>query len=302
MIVRIAGRDQHFHVASQQLRARVAEQTFRLRIDEHDLAIAVDDDDGVRRRFEQAAELLLGPAAVADVADGADDEGADLRLDRRQADFDGEFDVVLAQTQQFQVGAHGARARLVEIARAVRHVRMAQALRQQAIDLPAVQFAFRVAEQALCLLVGQHDGARGIDHDDAVRRRFEQHAVAHVDELGVARRLQQGRVLHGGNQVAGGIHPGLCGLARDIDVDELAILAPPQRFAVVAAVLGQLLVDQRGRFGLSGQGNQFPQRLTQRFFAGIAENALRTGCPAHDDVIFVRDDNAARGAAEDKLI
>ena len=96
MVSRVAGRDQHFHIASQQLRARIAEQAFRLRVDEHDLAIAIDDDDGVRRRFEQAAELLLGPAPVADVADGADDEGADLRLDGREADFDGELDVVLA--------------------------------------------------------------------------------------------------------------------------------------------------------------------------------------------------------------
>lgn len=58
----------------------------------------------------------------------------------------------------------------------------------------------------------------------------------------------------------GGVRRGACGLAGYIDVDEFAILAPPQRFAVIAALQRQFLGDQRGRFGLSLQRNQFPQR------------------------------------------
>ena len=253
VVGRVAGGDQHFHVLAQQFGARIAEQALRLRVDQHDLAVAVDDDDGVRRRFEQAAKLLFGAAAVADVADGADDKGADFRLDGRQADFHGEFDVILAQTQQFQVRPHGARARLVEIARAVAHMRMAEALRQQGVDLLAAQFAFRVAEQALRLQVGQHDGARGVDHDDAVGRRFEQHAVARIDELGVAQGLEQGRVLHGGNQVAGAILAHAHALARDVYINELAILAPPQRFVVATALQGQPVFNGLVRRGLSRQ-------------------------------------------------
>ncbi len=60
-----AGRHQLLEQAAAQLAAAIAEQGFRLAVGQHDAAAGVGHDDGVRRRFEQAAEARLDQLGVA---------------------------------------------------------------------------------------------------------------------------------------------------------------------------------------------------------------------------------------------
>ena len=82
--------------------ARIAEQPFGLGVDEHDLAGLVDDDHGIRRRFEQPAELGFRAAPLGEVTNGAADEDAFVGLQWTQADLHGKLIAVLLETVQLQ--------------------------------------------------------------------------------------------------------------------------------------------------------------------------------------------------------
>src|SRR5260370_26021305 len=54
MLVTNALRNEHFHSLSEQFLSPVSKELLGLGVDDDDVAVAVDDDDGVRRRFEDA--------------------------------------------------------------------------------------------------------------------------------------------------------------------------------------------------------------------------------------------------------
>ncbi|NMW23062.1 hypothetical protein HFP05_01175 [Rhodanobacter denitrificans] len=56
----------------------------------------------------------------------------------------------------------------------VRDMRLAQGQRQQRFHLQTDKCPFFIAEQALCMRIGQHDDAMPIDHDHRIRCCLEQ--------------------------------------------------------------------------------------------------------------------------------
>src|SRR5260370_898857 len=153
-----------------------SEKLFGLRIDQRDAAVATDDHHRVRRRFEQTAELVLGPLAFGDVADRAGDERALLGFERAQADLDGKFAAVLAPAVKLQARAHGAHLGIGEIAVAMLRMLVAEPLWTQHPDRVAKQLAASVNEELFGLRVDQRDAPVVTDDDLRVRRRFDQHA------------------------------------------------------------------------------------------------------------------------------
>src|SRR5262245_56942247 len=100
---------------AEELQAAIAEETLGLRVDEHDLAGVVDDDDRVRRRLQEPAELLLARLeyalcllAQADVAHGARDDESLLAPQRAEADLDRKLAAVLAHAVKLAAGPHAA--------------------------------------------------------------------------------------------------------------------------------------------------------------------------------------------------
>ncbi len=67
---------------AEQVLPRVAEQPLGLAVHEQNDSFAVDDDNGVRRGFEQSAELLFGLLALADVAHSAHHDRTLVRGER----------------------------------------------------------------------------------------------------------------------------------------------------------------------------------------------------------------------------
>jgi hypothetical protein len=172
--------DEQLDPLPDQLLAAVAEQLLGLRVDQQDTAVAVDDHHRVRRRLEQTAELLLGAAALADVADRARHPHAVFGLDRTQADLHGKLGAVLAQPEQRPPRAHRTRLRRGEEVRAVTRVLRAEALRDQLLECLAEQLLALVAEQSLGLRIDQLDLPVAVDHHDSVGRGLDQRAVVRV--------------------------------------------------------------------------------------------------------------------------
>jgi hypothetical protein len=69
---------------------------------------------GLAQLLLEAPLRLLGAPAFADIDDGADDEQAFGRRDRREPDLDGELRPVLAPAVQFAPGPHDADLRVAE--------------------------------------------------------------------------------------------------------------------------------------------------------------------------------------------
>src|SRR6516225_5618864 len=63
-VLRVPGtksfRDQNLNLPPKELRPLVAKELLHLSIDQHDLSLPVHHDHGIRSRFQQASELLLG--------------------------------------------------------------------------------------------------------------------------------------------------------------------------------------------------------------------------------------------------
>src|SRR5438270_99297 len=100
MLRPVTNRNEHLDRLPKQLGSEIAKQFFRLRIDEDNLARPVNDQNGVRRRFEQAPELLLSLLANGGVADGAHDHGALFGFERAEADLDGKLRSVHAAAEK----------------------------------------------------------------------------------------------------------------------------------------------------------------------------------------------------------
>ncbi len=181
-------------------------------------------------------------------------------------------------------------------------MRVLEPLRQQDLDTLSVQFARRVAEQALGLGVGQHDGAGGVGDDDAVGRGLEYAAEFHVHQLGVARRFQLRHILGAGDNMR---YPALGvdgGGAGRIDVNQAAILLSAQHFVVAGTARHELAINLPVRVDLVGQGNQAAQVVADSLLAAVAEDAFRAVGPAHHDIVRRGDDHPAGRIGQDELI
>ncbi len=88
---------EHLDGSPQQVLSGVAEERLGLGVDQLDGAPLVDDHHGVGRRLQQGPEARIGGSALADVPYGRGDQQAFGRLQRAQADLDGELTPVPAQ-------------------------------------------------------------------------------------------------------------------------------------------------------------------------------------------------------------
>src|SRR5258708_15781240 len=91
---------------TDHLLAAIPEDLLGLRVHENDSAILAHNHHRIWRRLEKAPELLLGPLAVRDVANGTGHQRSFFGLQRAQADLDREFRAVLAEAEQLEPGAH----------------------------------------------------------------------------------------------------------------------------------------------------------------------------------------------------
>lgn len=97
--------------------------------------------------FEEDAELGLDSAALGCVAARGGDDDAVGRRDGAEADLGGELRAVLAQGEELEAGAHGARARRGEVGGAVPRVAVAVARGDEDFDRLALQVLAGVAEE-----------------------------------------------------------------------------------------------------------------------------------------------------------
>ena len=102
-------------------------------------------------------QRLLHALAVGDVADGAGDQHAFLRLERAETDFHRKFGPVLAQPVKIKPRAHGPRARLGEKTLAMAGMVTAETFGHQNFDRLTEQLLPGIAEELLRLGIHQHD-------------------------------------------------------------------------------------------------------------------------------------------------
>ena len=130
----------------------------------------------VRQLIHNGEDMLFIPLALGDVDDGPDHQQAIAGTERIKADFDGEFDAVLAHPVKIAARPHRSRRGVLGECRALGWMPRTKPLRNQNLDAPPDQFSAGITEQLLDLLVREGDDAGLIDDDHAVRRRLEQQA------------------------------------------------------------------------------------------------------------------------------
>ena len=299
----VALRQHDLDVPVDQLLARVAEELFGLRVRNDNPAGAVHDEHRIGRRFEQGAEFLLRLPAAGDVADRAHDERVLVRVDRVQADLDGKLAAVLAPPIELGPRAHFPHARMREIARAITDMLLAVPLRQQALDRRAPQLFATVAEHVLRACVGDDDAAAAIDHHDAVGHRLEQAAKACFEPLRVAHDLQMRDVLVRGQNPLDGPLGATHRLARDVDVNDRAVLAAAHRL-----VCGEIAIRSQSRddaaffLGAVGGNEEIVYKTRDGLAPRIAENRFRALAPVDDAAIGRRRDDRVRGLVQQQLV
>ena len=178
-------REQQLDLLAEQLAAVVLEERLGLAVDEHDRSGGIDYDHRVGCRLQQRREPLLalapdrvGADAGGDVAHEGGREPAVLGLERTQGDVDRKLGPVLAPARELEPGAHGARARVGEVAVALLDVVLLEPLREQLLDLAAEQLVSAVAEELLGLGVDELDCPLLVDDHDCVRGGVEQRREA----------------------------------------------------------------------------------------------------------------------------
>ncbi|MNS25637.1 hypothetical protein D3C72_575360 [compost metagenome] len=173
------------------------EQTVELRIAVGRTAIDVPDHHGHRAAVEYCAQLCLAGlecrlqmTPFAHVAHRSAHAYAVPFQARqmRQADLCREQTSVFAHALQVvQVGPHLASGAVGHEALAQRLVAPSAGQRHQTIDGLAEQLTGAIAEQLIQLAIGAQDLSLGIDHQHAVRRRFDNPAIPGLG--GAQRRL-----------------------------------------------------------------------------------------------------------------
>src|SRR6266542_4178224 len=116
-------------------------------------------------------------------------------MDWIQTDFNGDLAAVPLQCEKFSAIAHHARLRVVENLFTLARMGPAKAMRYQKFDGLAKQFLPPIAEQLLDMRVDQRDHAVFVDHEHAVRSRFDDQAHLRRSPSGrrVAAREWSGR-------------------------------------------------------------------------------------------------------------
>ncbi len=158
---------------AEKVRPLISEEPLGLAVDEDDPAVGVDTDHSIGRRLQEAAELGLGPAAVAAVAYGGGHEPPFLRLQGTQADFRRKLSSVSPRRGELPAGAHRPEDRLVEISIVEHGVPDPGRGRNEDFYRPSDDCRPPVAEQRLGLQVEKPDLAGGVDHDHRVGHRVQ---------------------------------------------------------------------------------------------------------------------------------
>jgi hypothetical protein len=103
------------------------------------------------------------------------------------------------------------------------YVRVAEPLGEQHLDPAAAQLAASVAEEFVCLAIGQHDSARRVDHHDPIGCGLQQVEEFRFDKLRIARNFQMRDVLLAREDVLDSTFGAANRLGGDGDVDELSV-------------------------------------------------------------------------------
>ena len=122
---------------------------------------------------EQEVKPPLGRDPAAGVRDQVDDLGAGGRAERAQADLAGQVGAVLAATQELAPGALELRPERPPGLGPTLQMDLAKAGREQQIDRLPDQLSPFPTKEHLHLAVGKLDRPGPIDHQDAVRGRFQ---------------------------------------------------------------------------------------------------------------------------------
>jgi hypothetical protein len=141
---------------------------------------------------QQPAKLGFGAPSRADVANRAADETALLRIDRTEADLDGEFVTVLVQCKQIEPRTHRTHVRLREVLIAVHGMPPTESLGDKQVDRLAENLFPAVPEQSFGLRVDQDYGASLIDDDHGIRKRIEEAAESLKNRELVRHRTSEG--------------------------------------------------------------------------------------------------------------
>ena len=123
-----------------------------------------------RERFEAGH---LGLLTVRDIHDGAEDEGALIRVDRVEADLDGELAAVPAPGVEVAAGAHRRATGSAAYCGAEDGMSCPVSLGHQHLHASAEEFLATVAEEPLRLGVHQQDPPRCVDDHDRIRRSLD---------------------------------------------------------------------------------------------------------------------------------
>jgi hypothetical protein len=119
--------------------------------------------------------------SLRDVADGARHQHAVLRLQRAEADLDGELGPVPSQPIQLKLRTHRPWPRGLKVATSMSWMPASKALGDKHLDELPNQIRARMAEELLGLRVDQNDLPLGVHDHHGVGSRFEE-----APELGLS--------------------------------------------------------------------------------------------------------------------
>ena len=170
------GGDENRHRLADDLIGGVAEEALGAAIPGQDRSVEVLADDGIVGGLDHGPvhrSIVVGPAALGDVPDGARDAQPLVGAEGAEGDFDRELAAVLSTSVQLVSDTHRARLRVHREGGAVVGMARAGAVRDERLDLPAHELVAAVAEELLGLRVHEQDRT-GLVHDDhAVRSPLE---------------------------------------------------------------------------------------------------------------------------------
>src|ERR1041385_2394642 len=121
-------------------------------------------------------ELLFRAFPLGDVDHRGQHKESFVGLKGVETDLHWSFTAVLAASVQITARSHGATPWIQEEIGAVAGMLGSEALGHQQLDWLAQQLVTRVAEEALSLVVDQHDLSPAVHHDHAARCRFYRRA------------------------------------------------------------------------------------------------------------------------------
>src|SRR4029077_7266896 len=259
-----------------------------------DFALRADRYQRIQTGFDQAPGILRGLLLGGDVPDRAHRQCAILGFQRAQADLDGEFGSVSAQSVQLKAGSHGTCSRFREKTGAMVRVLSTEALRHEYFHFLPDQVTPGMAKNSFGLGVDQHDFTFPIHDYNRVGRRFEQALELEFRALAIGnvadRAHRQHAVL------------GFQGAQTDLDLEFGPILALAVKFQSGAHGACGGLGEEAGP--VSGTGspealrNEYFDRLAQQFVACVAKEFLGLGVDEHDPAVFVDDHDGIRSGLE----